>query len=211
MKLNLTVDEVLSTTRAVRKRLDLTKKVPREVIEECLELAMQAPNGSNQNKWRWMIVDDPAKIAKLGEFYAAIVEQHSAAMTASNTGIPGEAKVIDGAIAFSKVFSQVPAILIPLMAGRPDGKPIAGQAGMWGSILPATWAFMLALRERGLGSAWTTAGLMREKEAAQLLGIPYDSYAQAGWFPIGYTIGTDFKKAWRKPVSEVLSYNAFKG
>jgi nitroreductase len=104
---------------------------------------------------------------------------------------------------------HMPAILIPLMPGRPDGTDVVTQASMWGSIVQAVWSFMLALRARGLGSIWATVTTRREKEIAQLLGIPYEEYTQIGMFPIAYTIGTDFKRAWRKPVSEVLSYNRF--
>ena len=104
---------------------------------------------------------------------------------------------------------KMPAILIPLMPGRPDGKSVVEQAAMWGSIVQAVWSFFLALRERGLGSVWAKVTSRREKEIAELLGIPFDKYTQVGMFPIAYTIGTDFKRAWRKPVSEVLTYNCF--
>jgi nitroreductase len=100
-------------------------------------------------------------------------------------------------------------MLIPLMRGRPDGKAVPEQAPMWGSIVQAVWSFFLALRSRGLGSVWATVSLRRENEIAEILGIPVDQYTQVGLFPIAYTIGTDFRKAWRKPVSEVLTYNQF--
>jgi nitroreductase len=209
MKLNLSVDEVLTTTRAVRKRLDLSKPVPRAVIEGCLELALQAPNGSNQNVWRWVVVDDRRKVAQIGGEYKAIIEEYSKGLTTRNVGVPGEEKVIESAMSLVGNIDKVPAMLIPLMPGRTDGKTVAEQAAMWGSIIQAVWSFFLALRERGLGSVWTTVALRREKEIAEILGIPFDKYTQVGLFPIAYTIGTDFKKAWRKPVSEVLSYNKF--
>lgn len=213
MKLDLTVDEVLTTTRTVRKRLDVDKPVSREVLEECLELALQAPNGSNRNDWRWIIVDDPDMIAKLaGEYRAAMGllqsgEQPSVRYLSGS--IPREDKVLESAYALAEKLDKVPAMLIPLMPGRPDGEGVVHQASMWSSILQAVWSFMLALRERGMGSAWTTVALRREREIADLLGIPYDEYTQVGLFPVGYTIGTDFRKAWRKPVSEVLTYNRF--
>jgi nitroreductase len=212
MKLNLSVDDVLTTTRTVRKRLDVSKPVPRAVLEECLELALQAPNGSNRNEWRWVIVDDPTMVAKLADEYKA-------AMGVLNSGevpsrlylggeIPREDKLLDSALSLPEKLGKMPAILIPLMPGRP-GSDISEQAAMWGSIIQAVWSFQLALRERGLGSAWTTVASRREREIAELLGIPFDEYTQVGLFPIAYTIGTDFKRAWRKPVSEVLSYNKF--
>lgn len=213
MKLNLSVEEVLTTTRAVRKRLDVSKPVPRAVLEQCLELALQAPNGSNRNEWRWIIVDDPAMLTKLGREYRAAMglyqDEQQLSRQSASIGIPREDKLMESALGLADTILKVPVMLIPLMHGRPDGKTAPEQAVLWGSILQAVWSFFLALREHGLGSAWTTVALRREKEIAQLLGIPYDTYTQVGLFPIAYTIGTDFKKAWRKPVAEVLSYNRF--
>lgn len=209
MSLNLSVEQVLTTTRAVRNRLDVSRKVPRDLIETCLEMALQAPNGSNQNVWRWLVVDDPAAIKKVAGVYKAVVQEVSQSLRAKNVGVPGEEKIIESSLGFLDKVDQVPAFLIPLMAGRTEGKPVAAQAAMWGSIIQAVWSFCLAAREHGLGTAWTTAGLLREKEIADILGIPFDRYTQVGLLPIGYTIGTDFKKAWRKPVSEVLTYNKF--
>jgi nitroreductase len=210
--LDLSIDEVLSTTRAVRRRLDVTRPVPRALLEECLELAMQAPNGSNKNVWRWIIVDDPALIAKLAEEYRAAVGIVQAGVAQGKPvmgGVPREDKLLESARALIEKFDRVPAILIPLMPGRVEGKTLPEQAPMWGSILQAVWSFMLALRARGLGSTWVTATTRREREIGELLGIPVDQYSHVGMFPVAYTIGTDFKKAWRKPVSEVLTYNGF--
>ncbi|MCB2074234.1 MAG: nitroreductase family protein [Novosphingobium sp.] len=213
MKLGLSVDEVLTTTRAVRKRLDVTRPVPREILEECLEIALQAPNGSNRNTWRWIIVDEPEMVARLADEYkAAMGLLNTGAMPTPNpldSGVPGEDKILESAMALVEKLDRMPAILIPLMPGRPDGKGLVEQASMWGSIVQAVWSFMLALRERGLGSIWATVTTRREKEIAELLGIPHEEYTQVGFFPIAYTVGTEFKKAWRRPVSEVLSYNRF--
>ena len=209
MKLNLSVDEVLATTRTVRKRLDLSKPVPRAIIEECLELALQAPNGSNLNVWRWIVVDDRATIAAIAGLYKAGLETYAKDHYRANAGVPDEGKLMDSAMTLLRVMDRVPALLVPLMPGRVEGKSASDQAVMWGSIVQAVWSFCLALRERGLGSAWTTVTLEREQDMAEVLGIPFEQYTQVGLFPIAYTLGTDFKKAWRKPVSEVLSYNRF--
>jgi nitroreductase len=210
MKLNLSVDEVLTTTRSVRKRLDVTKPVARSIIEECLDIALQAPNGSNQNVWRWVIVDDPALIKKLADFYKrATNNEFAQAYIKSLAPIPRDEKIHESSAAFMENIDKVPAMLIPLMPGRADGKSAAEQAVMWSSIVQAVWSFFLALRERGLGSAWTTITLLHEKEISDLLNIPFEQYTQVGLFPIAYTVGTDFKRAWRKPVSEVLTYNTF--
>jgi nitroreductase len=209
MKLKLSVDEVLTTTRTVRKRLDLSKPVPRAIIEECLDLALQAPNGSNLNVWRWIVVDDPATIATIAGIYKSGLEVYAKDHYRGNLGIPDEDKLMDSAMTLLRVMDRVPAMLVPLMPGRVEGKNASDQAVMWGSIVQAVWSFCLALRERGLGSAWTTVTLEREQDMADVLGIPYEQYTQVGLFPIAYTLGTDFKRAWRKPVHEVLSYNKF--
>jgi nitroreductase len=209
MKLNLSVDEVLTTTRSVRRRLDVTKPVPRDIIEECLDLALQAPNGSNQNVWKWILVDDPAHIAKLADLYRGCVAELVPAYAKTLAPVPGSEKMHEASAIMLENLHKMPAMLIPLMPGRVEGKSAAAQAAMWGSIVQAVWSFFMALRERGLGSCWTTITINREKEIAEILGIPLDKYTQAGLFPIAYTAGTDFKRAWRKPVSEVLSYNKF--
>lgn len=211
-KLGLSVDEVLTTTRAVRKRLDVTRPVARELLEECLEIALQAPNGSNRNTWRWIIVDDPEMVARLADEYkAAMGLLNSGAMPTPNPigASDRDRRVLESAYALVEKLPHMPAILIPLMPGRPDGTDVVTQASMWGSIVQAVWSFMLALRERGLGSIWATVTSRREREIAELLGIPFEDYTQVGFFPIAYTEGTEFKKAWRRPVAEVLSYNGF--
>lgn len=212
MTLNLTVDEVLSTTRAVRRRLDVTRPVPRAVLEECLELALQAPNGANRNEWRWIIVDDRDTVAALATEYRAamgIYQDGQAGQSAMTDGVPGGDRIVASAYALADKMHEMPAILIPLMPGRPEGKGLTEQSPMWGSILPAVWSFCLALRERGLGTVWATVASRRERQIADLLGIPTDEYTQVGMFPVAYTVGTDFKKVYRKPVSEVLTYNRF--
>jgi nitroreductase len=122
---------------------------------------------------------------------------------------PREDKLLESAYALVDKLDKMPAILIPLMPGRVEGTGVVEQASMWGSIVQAVWSFMLALRSRGLGSIWATVTSRREREIAELLGIPYDEYTQVGFFPVAYTIGTDFRRAYRKPVSEVLTYNRF--
>jgi len=213
MTLDLSIDEVLTTTRAVRKRLDVSRPVTRAMLEECLELALQAPNGSNRNEWRWIIADDRETVGKLADEYKAAMgflhsgEKPSRMYLSGKT--PSEDKLLESAFALPEKLAQMPAILIPLMPGRSEGSDAGEQAAMWGSILPAVWSFLLALRSRGLGSVWTTVASRREREIAELLGIPYEEYTQVGMFPIAYTIGTDFKRAWRKPVAEVLTYNGY--
>ncbi|MEI8286861.1 MAG: nitroreductase family protein [Actinomycetes bacterium] len=213
MNLNLSADEVLKTTRSVRKRLDFDKPVERAIVEECLEIALQAPTGSNSQGWHWIIVEDADKMNALADIYlknwdlyAIMPGREFAAGDSRGERMP---LVRDSATFLAENFEKAPMLMIPCIDGRLDNLPAFAGAGAWGSLLPAVWSFMLALRERAMGSAWTTIHLMNdgEKEAADLLGIPYDKVTQGGLFPIAYTIGTDFKPAKREPLSKVLHWD----
>jgi len=212
MAFDLTVtDELLSTTRAVRKRLDLERPVPREVINECLELAVQAPTASNGQTWRWVVVDDPTLIAKLAEIYCggAPIDFRQASAGAAERGEAQTSRVYDSAAWLYDNLAKVPVIVIPCVEGRPpEGAPAALHSAIYGSIMPAVWNFQLALRSRGLGSTLTTIHLFREQEAATLLGIPGD-ILQVALLPVAYTKGTDFKRAVRGPVSEITHWNGW--
>ncbi|ULE33728.1 nitroreductase family protein [Mycobacterium sp. IDR2000157661] len=212
MTLNLSADEVLTTTRSVRKRLDLDKPVPREVLMECLELAIQAPTGSNAQGWRWVFVDDPDKKKALADIYRHNATPYLDAPKPTYGDVRDEQRprVTDSAKYLNDHLHEVPVMLIPCLEGSPE-VAVAGSAGFWGSLLPAVWSFMLALRSRGLGSAWTTLHLIGkgEKLAADVVGIPFDEYRQGGLFPIAYTKGTDFRPAKRLPVEQIAHFNSF--
>src|SRR4029450_4021783 len=199
MTLNLSVDEVLTTTRSVRKRLDFEKRVPREVLPECLDLALQAPTGSNAQGWQWVFVDDPEKKKALADIYSTNATPYLDLPKPENGDVRDEQRprVYGSAKYLNEHLHEAPVMLIPCLEGRPDGAPAGMSASFWGSLLPAVWSFMLALRSRGLGSAWTTLHLLGdgEKQAAELLGIPFDKYSQAGLFPIAYTKGHSFTRA----------------
>jgi nitroreductase len=200
-------DELLATTRAVRKRLDLDRPVPREVIEECLELAVQAPTGSNSQTWRWVVVDDPDMREKLGEIYRRAGAGYLAAGAASAEAGSQTGRVLNSAIWLAENIQKVPVFVIPCVKGRvPEGAGNVMQASTYGSIFPAVWSFQLALRARGLGSTLTTLHLMLEAEAAQVLGLPED-VMQVALLPVAYTKGTDFKRAERPPVSRITHWN----
>jgi len=204
-------DELLATTRAVRKRLDLDRMVPREVIMECLELAVQAPTGSNLQGWRWLLVDDPKKRKTLADLYrkAAGTYLTTAGEQANQSGNEQQKRVFSSALYLMENLHKVPVHLIPCVEGRPPaGASPAMMAGYFGSIFPAVWSFQLALRARGLGSALTTLHLQYEKEAAQLLGIP-DNVMQVALLPVAYTKGTDFARAARPPVAKITHWNAW--
>ena len=216
MHLNLTPDQLLSTTRSVRKRLDLERPVERSVVEECVELAMQAPTGSNAQGWHFVVVEDAAKKAALAELYGRHFDPYMEMMsglslwgdddprTSRKEAVSASAKFL------RDHFHEVPMLLVPCIEGRlPENSDAFTQASFWGSLLPAVWSFMLALRSRGLGSAWTTLHLPSEKEAAEVLGIPFDRVTQAGLFPVAYTRGTDFRPASRTPLDQVLHWDTW--
>jgi nitroreductase len=213
MKLNLSADELLATTRSVRKRLDFERPVSREVVRECLELALQAPTGSNRQGWQWVFVEDGDTKRALADIYRANFAQYRGLPRPNyaDDDVRGQrlAAVTDSADYLAENFERAPILMIPCIEAKRQDMPVFASASIWGSLLPAVWSFMLALRERGLGSAWTTIHLMNdgERQAAELLGIPYERYAQAGLFPIAYTIGTDFKPAARLPADQLWHWD----
>ncbi|MBA3604596.1 MAG: nitroreductase family protein [Actinomycetota bacterium] len=213
MKLNLSADEVLTTTRSVRKRLDFDTLVERDVVEEALEIALQAPTGSNRQGWHWVVVEDAAKKAAVAAVYKRNFDEYRSVPGASyaegDSRGERQPKVIDSASYLADNFQRVPLMVIPCLWSRLDNASVVVGAGAWGSLLPAVWSFMLALRERGMGSAWTTIHLMNdgEREVAEILAIPFDKVTQAGLFPVAYTIGTDFKLAKREPLDKILHWD----
>jgi nitroreductase len=204
-----TVDQLLSTTRSVRKRLDLDRPVEREVLLECLQLAVQAPTGSNSQSWRWLVVTDPDKKAALADLYNRVGRDYLAAGAAAAQPGDQTGRVLTSAVYLADHLAEVPVHLIPCVYGRPDGSALGG-ASLFGSILPAVWSFQLALRSRGLGSCFTTLHLGFEAEASELLGIP-DNVTQAGLVAVAYTKGTDFKPATRPPVADITYWDTWKG
>ncbi|HMM74645.1 MAG TPA: nitroreductase family protein [Gammaproteobacteria bacterium] len=213
------VDHVLTTTRSVRQRLDLDRPVPPELIEEALQIALQAPTGANTQTWRFVIVTDAADKAKIADYYrlgaAAYVEGRTGL---SRTGVTmmreyatddlrqqqREAVIRSGGYLMEQL-QRVPVMIVPCIEGRFEHEDVFVQASMWGSILPATWSLMLALRSRRLASAWTTLHLQYEKEVAELLGIP-PHYTQAALLPVAWLTGGDLKPAKRLPVEEVTAW-----
>jgi len=210
-----TVDKLLTTTRAVRKRLDFSRAVEREVIEECLEIAIQAPTGGNSQGWHFMVVTDAAKRAKIGDLYResfyiyAQSEQEQGATRGEGEQYEQQRmRVVKSAVYLANHMSDVPLMIIPCIHGRAEKLGTMVQAGLYGSILPATWSLMLALRSRGIGAAWTTLHLRYEKEIASLLGIP-DDVTQAALLPVAYFTGEDFRPAKRTPAREITSWNSW--
>jgi nitroreductase len=207
-------DRLLSTTRAVRKRLDLTRPVPREVVLDCIRLATQAPAGGNVQRWRWVVVDDLGTKRAIAEYYRRAYDPYIGVqkMAVERTGRndPSTMGIIDSSTYLAEHLHEVPVLVIPCMLDRVPANAKQGlMAGYYGSILPAVWSFQLALRSRGLGSAWTTLHLEYEDEVGELLGIP-TTVSQVALLPVAYTVGDDFKAGTRRPADEVTYWNGWK-
>ena len=214
--LGLSADEVLTTTRAVRRRLDLTRPVPRELIQEAVTVATQAPSGRNQQQWDFVFVDDPATKKQMADLWRAGLalgnpyEQHGLPIPTRGSFASAEWARIRGSLGhLIEHLHEVPVLMIPVVrvATRAELRTVHGQANSWGSVLPAVWSFMLAARERGLGTCWTIGHLAYEREMAELLGLPFETTVQAALTPVAYTIGTDFKAAPRVDSERFTHWN----
>lgn len=214
------VDHVLTTTRSVRLRLDLERPVPGALIKEALNIALQAPTGANTQTWRFLVVTDPTVRAKIADYYRLGAQAYVEGKTAmSRTGVTmmreyaaddlrqqqRESMIKSGGFLMENL-QRVPVMIIPCIEGRFETDDVFTQASMWGSILPATWSLMLALRARRLASAWTTLHLLYEKEISELLGIPAD-VTQAALLPVAWLTGDDLKPAGRLPLAEVTYWD----
>jgi len=211
-----TVDTLLTTTRSVRKRLDFSKPVDPAVIERCLAIAMQAPTGSNAQGWHFVVVTDPAKRIRLAELYRNAFELYAnnPAMRPSfaedDLRMQQMPRVVDSATYLAEHLQDAPVMIIPCIEGRVENAGTLAQASVYGSILPATWSLMLALRARGLGSAWTTLHIMYEQDAARLLDIP-EHVTQTALLPVAYYKGSDFKPAKRISSTPLVHWNGWDG
>ena len=217
-RINLTNDELLTTTRSVRKRLDFTRPVEREVIEECLAIAQQAPTGSNWQNWHFLVVTDPGKRPALADIYRRGVEIYLTLPIAYNNlkfddpeRNATQTRVGSSSQYLADHMHEAPVHIIPCMAleGRIESQPALVQSAMWGSIAQAGWSFMLSARARGLGATWTCLHLFFEEEAAKILGIPYTEVNQAALIPVAYTKGTKFRPGPREPLDTMVHWETW--
>ncbi len=222
-RLGLSTDELLATTRAVRRRLDFERPVPESVLRECVELAVQAPTASNMQTWHFVFVTERDKITAIAGLYKrafeayisgpALADRAAGAGRSAGGGFAGHDKawvaqqrrVVDSAVYLAQNMHRSPVLLVPCVATRSE-RP-ADIVAEGGSVVQAAWSFMLAARERGLGTCWTTLHLAYERETAEILDIPYDKVRQFALIPVAYTIGTDFKPAGRGGIDNVVSWN----
>jgi nitroreductase len=213
MTLNLSPDELLTTTRTVRKRLDFSRPVPRDLIQDCIEVALQAPTGGNRQIWHWVVVGDQRVKTAVADVYRRCWDT-----TSRNGTLPTYdnadpragriAKILESGQYLADNIDRSPWLVIPCGTGRVLDQPtLPEQSRFWASVLPAMWSFMLAARARGLGCAWTTLHLPSEQDVAEILGIPYPEITQCGLFPVAYTVGTDFRRAQRIPGEELTHWD----
>ena len=212
--LDLSPDELLTTTRAVRKRLDLERPVPLDVVMDCIRIATQAPSGGNVQRGRWVVIDDQQLRSKVADFYRLAYEPYMAAQKRAiqDTGRTDASTlgIVSSSDHLAAHLHEVPVLVIPCILDRVPANAKQGlMAGFYGSILPAVWSFQLALRARGLGSAWTTLHLEYEREVGELLGIP-STVSQVALLPVAYTIGTDFKPGIRRDADEITYRNGWR-
>jgi nitroreductase len=215
--LPLTPDELLSTTRAVRKRLDFSKPVSDDVVRECVSLAMQSPSGSNSMTMQFVVVRDEAKRKALGEIYRqcyTIYSQMDGVYIGSiDKGDEGsnaqQQRSASSADYLGQHMGDAPVLILPCIAGRADGQPGMVGASMMANVMPAMWSLMLAARARGLGTCWTSVHLMMEQQAAEIVGIPFESVQQICLSPLAYTTGTDFKPAARPTADSIIHWDAW--
>jgi nitroreductase len=208
-------DRLLTTTRSVRKRLDLLRPVEPEVIERAIEVALQAPTGSNSQGWHFVVVTDAEKRAGLAALYRRAFHAYASQQVTGRPQLPPDdprarqlPRILDSASYLADHLHEVPVHVLPCVEGRVENAGPLAQASVYGSILPAVWSFMLALRARGVGSAWTTLHIMFEREAAALLGIP-PTVTQAALLPVAYYTGGEFKPAKRLPARDRVHWNAW--
>ena len=201
------VDHALTTTRAVRMRLDLERPVDDQVLLDCIDVAEQAPTGGNMGSRRWMIVRDQPTKDRLAELYLAaggswVIET---AERLEGTDHPN-ARMMQGAKRLAENIASMPALVIPTIIGRHDG---SGRPGLFDSVIQSAWSFMVALRSRGLGSVWTTMYLGQADAVAELLELP-DDVTQICLFPVAYTKGVEFSpSARRHPARDITYFDRF--
>ena len=207
--LPLTAEELLTTTRSVRKRLDLDRPVDLTLVREALTVALQAPSGSNAQGWHFLVVTDAVKRAAIGEYYGSAVDRYLASERSAARlhaddpeRAPVQQRVGDSVAHLGRVMGQVPVLVLPCLQ-VPGERPAGTQAAVWGSLHPAAWSYMLAARLRGLGTAWTTLHLQHEREVAELLGLPDDVH-QGALIPTAHYLGERFRPAARQPLEQVL-------
>ena len=192
------VDEVLSTARSVRRKLDFGRPVEREVLLECIEVAVQAPTGAMGENWRFIVVETPDVKAEIATLYRDVLNE-----IVATRGIPMKPTLA----AHAERMHEMPAMIFVCMEGEPDAN-FSSHVGYYGSILPAAWSLMLALRARNIGTTWTTLLSARQEAVGNILGLP-DNWRQVVMLPVGYTKDAVLRRADRVPAHEITFFNGW--
>jgi nitroreductase len=215
--LDLTPDQLLTTTRAVRKRLDFSRPVPDDLVRECVATAFQSPSGSNNPTMQFVVVRDEAKRRAIGDVYRQCFAAYKSMdgvyagsiEKGSDEANAQQQRVASSADYLGEHMGEAPVLVIACTAGRTDGQPGMMAASILGNVLPAMWSFMLAARVRGLGTCWTTLHLMQEQAIADIVGIPFEAVQQVCLSPLAYTQGTDFKPAVRPDPETIIHWDTW--
>lgn len=205
-------DELLTTTRSARKSLDLDAPIDLTTVQECLEVGLQAPNGSNQQCWRWILVRDPSVRSEIAALYKDAYYQLVGGIPLAAQMKPGDpnTRIMSSTEWLVEHLAMVPLLVLPCYRpylARTDGDESFYQATIYGSIFPAVWNFQLALHTRGYGTCITTLHLHREGEIRRLLEIP-DGFVQCCLLPVARLRSNHtFKPAPRRPIEEVTAFD----
>lgn len=207
----MTTDTLLSTTRSVRKRLDLSRDVPLGLVRECLEIALQAPTSANRQHWSFIVITDTEQRQKIAKIYqrqwdwlASTPYSVGGRFAGDPVRAPQQARAADSGAYLAGHLAEVPVLVLPCIEVEGDGQITpANQADTWGSIMPAAWSYMLAARTRGLGTAWTSLSTSAEPDIRAVIGYP-DNVYHAALIPTAYYTGETFKPGKRQPLDDVL-------
>jgi nitroreductase len=209
--IEMTTDTLLSTTRSVRKRLDLSRDVPLGLVRECLEIALQAPTSANRQHWSFIVIVDAEQKRRVAEIYkrqwdwlASTTYSVGGRFADDPTRAPQQARAADSGAYLADHLAEVPVLVLPCIEVEGDGQfTPSNQADTWGSIMPAAWSYMLAARTRGLGTAWTSLSTSAEPDIRAVIGYP-DNVYHAALIPTAYYTGETFKPGKRQPLDDVL-------
>jgi nitroreductase len=208
------IDQLLISTRSARRTLDLAAPVDLAEVTDCLRIGLQAPNGTNQQQWRWLVVADADKRARLAELYrAAYLSMTDGNFVGDLLGEDDFGRMMTSTEWLVTRLAEVPLLVIPCYEPylpRHDGDDQFFTATLYGSIFPAVWNFQLALRTRGYGTCITTMHLLRHAEVAELLEIP-DGVVQGCLLPVARLAVQQTRPAPRRPLAEVTALDGWNG
>lgn len=192
------VDHYLSTARSVRRKIDFERPISRKDLEACVNVAVQAPTGIPGETWRFLIVDDGETKQRVAAVYRDVITE-----LMTERGLPMK----QTQQALMDRLPEMPCMVFVCSLGQPMPTH-AGQVAFFGSVLPAAWSLMLAMRVRGIGATWTSVLSARCEQIAEILNIP-DDVTQTVMLPCGYTKDATLKPADRLSAADVTYWNSW--